>query len=249
MRITMIGHSTVLMEAGGKRILTDPYFGTWGNPAYKRLAPPAASREDLRDVDLVLVSHNHWDHTDGPFFKLLASGTRVVAPRRSAWLTRLRGARQVVGMKAWEERRFGPVAICAVPAHHMAATVGFVIRHEDEAIYFAGDTYHGRFMAEVGRRFRLDAALMPVTTYRIPMTMGEKGAVRAARDLDPSVIVPIHLGLRPRSPLLRTGHSPERFARRAAAAGLSAEVVILKEGQSWTSPAAIRPPGAVRRAM
>ena len=65
MRITMIGHSTVLIEAGGMKILTDPYFGTWGNPAYKRLAPPARKREELRDVDLVLVSHNHWDHTGG----------------------------------------------------------------------------------------------------------------------------------------------------------------------------------------
>jgi L-ascorbate metabolism protein UlaG (beta-lactamase superfamily) len=232
----MIGHSTVLMEVGGTKILTDPYFGTWGNPAYKRLTPPARKREELRDVDLVLVSHNHWDHTDGSFFRSLRTGTPVVAPRRSAWLTRLRGARTVVGMKAWEERGFGPVKICAVPAHHMATAIGFVIQHEEERVYFAGDTYHGQFMAEIGKRFRLDAALIPVTTYRIPLTMGETGAVRAVGDLDPSVIIPIHLGLRPRSPLLRTGQTPEGFARRAAAAGTGAAVVILLEGQSWTAP-------------
>jgi L-ascorbate metabolism protein UlaG (beta-lactamase superfamily) len=245
----MIGHSTLLMEASGTRILTDPYFGVWGNPAYKRLAPPARQREELKDVDLVLVSHNHWDHTDGPFLRSLSHGTPVVAPRRSAWLTRLRGASAVVGMRAWEEKSFGPVKICAVPAYHMATTLGFVVCHEDETVYFAGDTYHGRFMAEIGRRFRLAAALIPVTTFRIPMTMGEAGAVRAARDLDPTVIIPIHLGLRPRPPWLRTGHTPERFARRAAAAGLGAAVVILREGQSWTSPGDIMAAPALRKAI
>lgn len=233
MRITMIGHSTVLLESERGRILTDPYFGTWGNPAYRRLAPPARSREDLRNVDLVLVSHNHWDHTDGRYFRSLPPATTVVAPRRAAWLTRLRGARRLVGMKPWEERTLGAFEIAAVPARHMAATTGFVVRDGETRIYFAGDTYHGPFMERIGRQFDIDVALIPVTTYRIPMTMGEKGAVRAVRDLRPSVVIPIHLGLRPRSPLLRTGHTPEGFARRLAGDGLRSEVVVLREGESW----------------
>jgi L-ascorbate metabolism protein UlaG (beta-lactamase superfamily) len=234
MRITMIGHSTVLMESNGAKIVTDPYFGVWGNPAYRRLAPPAKRREELRDVDLVLISHNHWDHTDGRFLRSLSLATTVVAPRRSAWLTKLRGAKSLVGLKAWEERSFGALRISAVPASHIAATIGFVVHNGEGQIYFAGDTYYGRFMAQIGQRFEIDVALIPVTTFRIPMTMGEKGAVRAVRDLQPSVVIPIHLGLRPRSPLLRTSHTPEGFARRAADAGLRSEVVVLQEGQSWT---------------
>lgn len=57
MKVTMVGHSAVLIEAAGTRILTDPYFGSWGNPAYARREPPAFTRESLRDVDLVLLSH------------------------------------------------------------------------------------------------------------------------------------------------------------------------------------------------
>ena len=72
MKVTMIGHSTVLIEAAGMKILTDPYFGTWGNLAYKRTAPPSRTREELEAVDLVLVSHNHWDHTDSRYFRALA---------------------------------------------------------------------------------------------------------------------------------------------------------------------------------
>jgi L-ascorbate metabolism protein UlaG (beta-lactamase superfamily) len=66
------------------------------------------------------------------------------------------------------------------------------------------------------------------------MTMGEKSAVHAARDLKPSVVIPIHMGIKPRSFLLRTNHSPEGFAQRLTKAGLEIKLVILKVGESWT---------------
>jgi L-ascorbate metabolism protein UlaG (beta-lactamase superfamily) len=233
MQITMIGHSTVLIETAGQKILTDPYFGTWGNIAYARLAPQAKRREQLQDVTLVLISHNHWDHTDRQFLRALGENVPVLAPNRAKWLTKLHGARSAIGMKAWEERRFGALTITAVPALHLAVTIGYVVESEGRQIYFAGDTYYGAFMKEIGQRFELDVALLPVTTFRLPMTMGEESAVRAVHDLRPSVVIPIHLGVRPRSPLLRTNHTAEGFARRASEAGLQAEIVILKEGESW----------------
>ena len=236
MKVTMIGHSTVLIEAAGMKILTDPYFGTWGNPAYKRLAPPFKTREELAAVDLVLVSHNHWDHTDSRYFRALAAEVPVVAWRAAAWITRAKGAKNVVGLGRWEQRQFGAVAVSAVPALHMGLPGGFVIEAEGKHIYFAGDTYFGGFMKEIGAKFPLELALMPVTTYRIPMTMGEKSAVRAVEALRPRTVIPIHLGISPRSPLLRTGQTPGAFARRVCEAGLKTEVAILREGESWTSP-------------
>lgn len=233
MRLTMIGHSTVLIEAGGRRILTDPYFGAHGNPAYARIAPAAKKPEELQDVDLVLVSHNHWDHTDRSFFRSLAGHVPVLAPRESAWLTRLKGARNVIGMRKWELKQFGDVRVTAVPARHLAVTRGFVLEAEGKTIYFAGDTYYRPFLKDIGRRFSLDVALLPVTTFRVPMTMGEKGAVQAVRDLSPKVVIPIHLGIAPRSALLRTRDSPEGFRARLREAGLPVEVRILREGESW----------------
>jgi L-ascorbate metabolism protein UlaG (beta-lactamase superfamily) len=234
MQITMIGHSTVLIEAGGQKMLTDPYFGVWGNIAYARLAPPAKTRKELRDVNLVLISHNHWDHTDRQFLRVLAEDVPVLTPSWTRWVTKLLGAKTLIGMKAWEEKRFGALTVTAVPAWHIAVTIGYVVESEGKSVYFAGDTYCGPFMKEIGQRFHLDLALMPVTTFRTPMTMGEKSAVRAVRDLRPSVVIPIHLGVRPRSPLLRTSHTPGGFARRVSEAGPETEVVILKEGESWT---------------
>jgi L-ascorbate metabolism protein UlaG (beta-lactamase superfamily) len=233
MSITLVGHSTVLIETGGLRILTDPYFGTWGNPAYARVRPPGLTREEVGPLDVVLVSHNHWDHTDRRFLRSMDPGIPVLAPSRAAWVTRLKGARNVVGIKPWTSWTIGKLEVHAVPALHMATSVGYVIRGDGKTIYFAGDTYHRPFMREIRSRFRPDVALMPVTTYRIPMTMGEKGAVKAAVALGVSVVIPIHLALQPRSPLLRTRETPEGFARRMAEVQPSTQVVLLGEGESW----------------
>ncbi len=61
MKITLVGHSTVLSETSGQKILTDPYFGLWGNIAYSRIAPPVETREEHRDVNFVLINiNNNW---------------------------------------------------------------------------------------------------------------------------------------------------------------------------------------------
>lgn len=235
MRITMIGHSTVLIEAAGKRILTDPFFGLHGNPAYARTRPPARKREELTDIDLVLVSHNHWDHTDRKFFQLLSPSVPVFAPAITAWMTRLKGARHVTGLKPWQRTELDGLTITAVPAYHVTFTVGYVLEAEGKRIYFAGDTYLGKFMERIGRELRPDVALVPVTTFRIPMTMGETQAVEGARWLTPEVVIPIHLGIAPRFPLLRTHETPENFRELAAKAGLIVNVVILNESESWSN--------------
>jgi len=235
MNIRMIGHSTVLFEMGGVRALTDPFFGRWGNPAYGRVSLPGASREELRDVDVVLVSHNHWDHTDRRYFRLLSPEVPVLAPRRARWVTRLKGARRVVGIRPWETWTLEGLRVTAVPALHTATTVGFVLEGPEETAYFAGDTYYRPFHRTIGARFRLDVALLPVATFRIPLTMGERSAVKAARDLGAPVVIPIHDALRPRSPLLRTRQTPAGFAQRVEEAGLRCDVVRLQPGQAWAS--------------
>jgi L-ascorbate metabolism protein UlaG (beta-lactamase superfamily) len=233
-QITIIGHATVLVEIGGLKIITDPYFDTWGNIAYKRLAHPTRTREALVDVDLVLASHNHWDHIDGRYLRMLGEDVPVLAPRRTSWVTRLYGAKRVTGVGLWESQQFGSVTVTPVPALHITPTIGFIIRAENRQVYYAGDTFYGPFMRRIGQRFALDVALMPVTTFRIPMTLGERSAVRAVRDLKPATVIPIHLGLQPRFPLLRTNHTPQGFERRLREAGLETNVVRLPEGETMT---------------
>ena len=144
------------------------------------------------------------------------------------------GGRNVTGIKKWDSISLGEITITAVPALHLTATVGYVLQSENKQVYFAGDTFYRPFMQDIGGRFQLDVALMPVTTYRIPMTMGEKQAVQAVQALKPAVVIPIHLGLKPRSPLLRTAQTPEHFAQRLEETGTTSKVVILREGESYT---------------
>ncbi len=233
MHITIVGHSTVLLESEGTRLLTDPYFGTFGHIAYARVIPPAMARDEIGRLDGILVSHGHWDHTDRRFFQELDRDVPVFVPSGTTAVMRLKGVRNAVPVKKWQSLRRGDFVITAVPAIHIARAVGYVVQTESSTAYFAGDTFYRPFMAEIGRRFQIDVALIPVTTYRVPMTMGESGAVRAVRDLGADAVIPIHLGVRPRSPLLRTSQTPERFAGRLHQAGVEAEVVILRDGESW----------------
>jgi L-ascorbate metabolism protein UlaG (beta-lactamase superfamily) len=227
MQITLIGHSTVLIEAGGMKILTDPFFKTWGNPAYRRLAPPAWSRQELKDVDLVLVSHAHWDHIDRQYFKLIGEVVTVFASSLVQWQLKLSGAHNVVGLQLWQRRKFDGLTLTAVPAIHTTPAAGFIIQIEDKTIYFAGDTFYGRFMGKIAREFTIDLALLPVTTYRIPMTMNENTALKVVKTLKPAVVIPIHCGIEPRLPLMRTAQTAEGFSKKVVQAGLETRVVIL----------------------
>jgi L-ascorbate metabolism protein UlaG (beta-lactamase superfamily) len=233
MRITIVGHSTVMLEGNGTRLLTDPYFGTFGHLAYARVTPPAMARDEVGRLDGVVVSHCHWDHTDRRFLRGLDSQVPVMVPSGTSPIMRLKGARNIVPLRRWQSVRVGGLVITAVPATHIAPTAAFVVQTESSCVYFAGDTYYRPYMAEIGRRFPIDVALMPVTTYRVPMTMGEKGAALAARDLGCAVAIPIHLGVQPRSPLMRTRQTPAGFERRLRDAGLRTEMVMLAPGDSW----------------
>ena len=232
MKLTMIGHSTILIETDRGRLITDPFFNRWGNPAIGRIEPPSCDWQDLPKVDGVLVSHDHWDHVCPAYFRSLGQ-TPVMTPRISGGVFRLMGVGNQVGLDAWESTVVHGIRITAVPAIHITFSVGYVIGAEGRCIYFAGDTYYRPFMAEIARRFKLDAALIPVIGYRIPMTMGEREAVHAVQDLQPRVIIPIHLGLSPGLSWLRTGDSVDGFSRRLADRESTAEVVILRAGEVW----------------
>jgi len=234
-RITMVGHSTLLLEGAGTRLVTDPWFGTFGNLAYARLRAPAFRREELCDFDGVLVSHGHWDHTDRKFLRGLDRSIPVLGPSGTSAMMRVKGARNFQPMRAWESREVGAAVVTAVPALHLARTIGFVVQLDGVCAYFAGDTYRRPFMAEIGRRFRIDVALLPVATFRIPMTMGDRGAAAAVNDLGPPTVIPIHLGIAPRSIVLRSAQTVASFERRLRHDGRTTNVSHLREGEYWES--------------
>ena len=234
MRVTQIGHSTVLVEAAGLRLILDPYFGRHGNALYRRTEPPARAREACLDVDAVLISHAHFDHVDRRYLRSIARTVPVFAPRRIAWWIGLVCGRQVSAVRPWRQFMVGSAHIIPVTARHTTPGLGYVISVEGKTLYFAGDTYVGRFMKEIGDRFRPDVCLMPVARYRIPTTMGNAGAIEAARLIRPQTIIPIHLGLEPRAAMLRRAENAESFRSLARGERLGANIVSLGPGESYT---------------
>ncbi|MDP2181868.1 MAG: MBL fold metallo-hydrolase [Actinomycetota bacterium] len=193
MRFTVIGHCTVLIEADGIRMLTDPFFGLSGRAGFVVDRPRSMNAERAADlVDVVLISHGHYDHFDQPFIAMLRDDVPVVVPLGFRWPGRIPENERVIRIPEGEAQTFGPVRVTAVPALHPGIAAGYVIESGGSSIYFAGDTRYGPFMADIGARFSLDVALLPQRQMRLVGNMPAACACPAARDLGAHLIAFIH---------------------------------------------------------
>jgi L-ascorbate metabolism protein UlaG (beta-lactamase superfamily) len=242
MQLTWIGHSTVLVELDGLRILTDPLLRN--RVAHlRRVHPvdPAATGH----VDVALVSHGHYDHLDVPSLRLLDPKAPVVVPRGLGRPLRRAGRARVVEVGEGEELGFGDVTVQATPAHHpggrqlrKSGALGFALRGS-ASVYFAGDTDLFDGMAELGP---VDVAVLPVSGWGSKLPPGHldpRRAAEALRLLRPRLAVPVHWGT------FRTPFAPRpddrpavEFVRAAAELAPEVEVRVLAIGETLTLEAA-----------
>jgi L-ascorbate metabolism protein UlaG (beta-lactamase superfamily) len=223
-QLTYVGHSTLLVELGGVRILTDPVLRE--RIAHIRRRVPAPSVEELLPLDAVLISHAHADHLDVPSLRRVAGAKQVIAPLGCAATIRRAGADRVVELTVGGTCAVGPVGVEAVPAEHdgrrhplgpRIPSLGFLLDGPTR-IYFAGDTDLFDGMARLAGR--VDVALLPVAGWgpRLPPGhLDPESAARAAALIRPSVAVPIHWGTM-RSVGARPDPDPRRPALAFAAA-------------------------------
>ncbi|HEX2010744.1 MAG TPA: MBL fold metallo-hydrolase [Roseateles sp.] len=193
--VTWIGHATVLAQLGGLNVLTDPIFSERASPlgfiGPKRHQPPALAPAQLPHIDLVLVSHNHYDHLDGPSVDALARQAGGAAPPLfvvplglADWLRR-RGIANVVELDWWQSHALGGVEVMLVPAQHWSARGlgdrmttlwgGFALFAPDCHLFYAGDTGYSREFRDMRERFAarqsaahgggFDIALLPLGAY------------------------------------------------------------------------------------
>ena len=223
-RVTWIGHSTVLLELDGVRLLTDPML----RRRVVHLRRVAAAAADVGAVDAILISHGHWDHLDSKSLARFDRRTRVIAPKPVGGFT------DVVEVAAGDEVAVGPVTVTATPAVHVSGAVGFLVSGSAR-IYFAGDTDLFDGMRELAP---LDVALLPIGGWGPRVPPGHLDPARAAQALEllrPRVVVPIHWGTYTRIGLKRDEGEP---ARRFVELGAAFDVRVLPVGGSLDVPVA-----------
>jgi N-acyl-phosphatidylethanolamine-hydrolysing phospholipase D len=180
---TWIGHSTVLLQVGGLNLLLDPMWSErafpvqWMGP--RRIMPPAVPLAALPPIDVVLLSHSHYDHLDRSTVERLARShpdAVWVAPLELGAYLRGFGAHDVVELDWWERVELNGAAITATPARHFSARrlgdrnetlwCGYAIEIAGRRAYFAGDTaYHPEFAAIGERCGPFDFVMMPIGAY------------------------------------------------------------------------------------
>jgi L-ascorbate metabolism protein UlaG (beta-lactamase superfamily) len=241
LRLTYLGHATVLVETAGLRCLTDPFLRARLGPL--RRHGPTPDPDALGPIDLVLVSHAHPDHFDIRSLRRLHGDPLVVVPHGLGRATQ-RAARLVRAVEVGERIAVGPWTVTAVPARHLrwpfearARAVGYLLEGPT-SLYFAGDTGFYTGMADLAGR--ADIALLPIGRWgphRGPGHLDPVGAARVAALIRARVVLPIHWGtLYPhgldrawRRPL----HEPAiAFAAAMAAEAPAAEARVLLPGES-----------------
>lgn len=214
--LTFINHITFLIQFRGLNVLTDPVYSARVSP-FRRLGPlrvraPGLPFEHLPRIDMVLVSHNHYDHLDMETLLRLEDVHRpriVTTLGNRAFLEEF-GFSSVDELDWWQSLRIQDAQISLTPAQHWSSRRprnrnrtlwgGFVVRAAGSQVYFAGDTGYGGHFREVRERFgRVDVALLPIGAYEPRWFMRDQhmdpaDAVRAHLDLDARVSVGTHFG-------------------------------------------------------
>ena len=202
MNITNTGHSTFLIEDGGFNILTDPFFSS-SFSGLKRKLLPAISVEKLPRIDLILISHTHPGHCDYGALNKMDQSSIVIMPKKTSLKVRKMGF-NVIELNYWEANNIQQYKITAVPVKHQGKCVGFIIEGS-KTIYFAGDTFFIPSMTEIGRKYKLDVAFLPIGGNRFfgsKMVMDPKDAAIATEQVKSKIVIPIHFGTFGKIPMM-----------------------------------------------
>jgi len=247
--LTFIGHSSFFIQMGSQNVLIDPNFARWLF-LLKRLRKPGVQIRDLPAIDLVLVTHAHFDHLHRPSLRAIVQNnlrTRGVAPaiiiptHVSDLISDL-GFAEIIELDWWKSSRHHNVSVTHVPSRHWGARIlkdshrgygGFVVKSGKHSVYHAGDTAYFSGFSEIGRRLSPELALLPIGAYNPPqfrnVHANPADAMQAFLDLKARWMVPMHYGS------FRLSHEPvdeplQLLDREARAAGIKDKVVVLEEG-------------------
>lgn len=262
LRVSFVGHATVLIQTEGLNILTDPMWSNraslvqWAGP--ERVHPPGVALEDLPPVDVVLISHNHYDHLDLATLKQLSRNDqlRIIVPLGNKNIVQRAGNDIDVDEFDWGEsvQITSDVKITLEPMHHWSARglfdrnkalwASFVIETPNGNIYFVGDSGYGggdyyREVLEKYRSFRF--AILPMGAYKPRWFMSyshmdPQEMLLTYNDLGNPFVLPTHHMV---FPLADTGYVESANKLNELIndyPGASDKIKLLKPGQKWFVP-------------
>lgn len=209
--VVWIGHATFIIQIGGLTILTDPVFSDISFFC-KRITPPGLPLTELPKIDLVLISHNHWDHLDLRTLRILSQkhAPLILVPIGDKKHLENKKIPNVKEYTWWEQENIGGVECSFLPSHHWSQRSLFdknrslwgswMIRSGDTCIYFAGDTAYSSHFSAIAQEFPLiTLALMPIGPCEPKEWMRSshvtaEEAVQGFQDLKARHFIPMHWG-------------------------------------------------------
>lgn len=226
--VTWVGHATFFIQYEGLNIVTDPVWAK--RMAFtKRLGEPGIPITDIPPLDIILVSHSHYDHLHiASIRKLYREGTTIIVPVGLGRKMAAKGFRRVIELQWWESTTVGGIRVSFVPTQHWTRRTpfdtntshwgGFVLEPDDESdygetreggrdparllppnLYFAGDSGYFQGFKEIGSRFNIHIALMPIGAYEPEWFMtsqhvNPEEAIQAFLDVQAETMIPMHYG-------------------------------------------------------
>ncbi|MDF3819977.1 MBL fold metallo-hydrolase [Leptospira sp. 96542] len=212
--VTWVGHASTLIQLDNVNILTDPIWSERCSPVSfagpKRFTKPGLSLDDLPPIDIVILSHNHYDHTDLPTLKELE---RRFHPRffiglgNQTWLQK-EGLGSVSEMDWWDKIEVKGIRLHFTPSQHFSGRGlfdrdetlwgSYVLEGKSQKVYFGGDTGYYSHFREIGERFgSFDVAILPIGAFEprwfmAPVHVDPAETVQAFVDLRAKYLIPIH---------------------------------------------------------
>jgi L-ascorbate metabolism protein UlaG (beta-lactamase superfamily) len=256
-KVTFINHTSFLIQGDGTNILLDPVFSERSSPFQfagpKRMRPPGIRFADLPKIDVVILSHNHYDHLDLDTLRKLEAEHQpqyIVPLGVKALLTR-HGFRRCVELDWWDSHDVGPLRVQSVPAQHFSGRgtldrdrtlwCGYIISMNFGTIYFAGDTgYNPITFKKIGERIQnIDISIIPIGAYKpvwfmSPVHCSPEEAVKIHLDVRSKQSIASHFGTFPLAD--EAQEEPVRDLNIALTKhGLDAtNFIALPEGESYT---------------
>ena len=252
-RLTWLGHASFLIRLAGKTIVTDPFLSDYATPfpplGPKRVVPPALRAHELPPIDLLLVTHNHYDHLDLPSLDALplSDTARAIVPLGLKGYVENRGFAEVIEMDWYDQMTFDDLGIAALPAIHMSKRglfdrnrtlwTSYGLRSAKRSLYVAGDTAYGPVFKDMNVDRDFDLGLVPIGAYDPRLLMRgvhttPEEAVAIGHDLGIKRLVAKHWGTIQLTdePL---SEPPGRFRAAAKASGYADEDVwVMKIGET-----------------